>query len=467
MPLVEIDATPESRTNGWTTKTRSILRSRRTRIALIFLVACTLRLAFSTVPTLSNALPDPYGRMIHYLDVAHNVREGRGLVTDSRKVRAINRDWKEAGTRLPPRPYRSYPDSDSPEHHAFYDEKGYLLLTLGLAKLTGGVRMMNVLALQSVLSAICAVMLYLAAVRLFRNEFLSVSIAATYVLNPLEITLSAAPDHPVWPVYAAVIGVSILSQDWLGFTSAKRYVLLVAAGSFLSFCVVQRSTAIAVAGMVIIGAFWNFRRIGKGGMLALVVGAIIMRICISAVPLESPTIGRSLVFHTLAAGLSEFGAIEGMGWKDSEILEYITTRYDVQFGTPEFDAAFKQEYLAIVSERPWLPFSTAAQRVGVFLVGFRTGRNSLPIVIAFGLFKILVLIGLARWWRYADETRTASIMLSCLGVTVAAIAIHVPIVPLLLVYVAPTLILLTPVAMVGGWTCVEYVIPPAWLPRWQ
>ena len=141
------------------------------------------------VPAISDELPDSYLRAVQYADAANNVLQGNGIKLDRVKVDKIFLDWGATERRLPP-PYTNYKDSQSPQYDGFWDEKGYLMLTIGLAKLTGQIRYENVIYLQILLSGLASLLFANAVFRFTGVTSWAVSSGLIYSIHPVEILLA-------------------------------------------------------------------------------------------------------------------------------------------------------------------------------------------------------------------------------------------------------------------------------------
>jgi hypothetical protein len=157
------------------------------------------------------------------------------------------------------------------------------------------------------------------------------------------------------------------------------------------------------------------------------------------------------MYHTLLAGLSEFGDIEGLTWTDESLHAYVQKRHAVEPLTPEFDAAARQELETVLRQHPWLPLRVAARRVAEFLVAWRPARYGHPVLLAvFLAFKLAVLVGAFTAYRWCQRSGRGPLFLWALAVVLAPVLAHALIVPLLEVYIAATLVLITPLGMVGA-----------------
>ena len=414
---------------------------------MIFVATILVRSICAFVPAISDELPDSYLRAVQYADAANNVLQGNGIKLDRVKVDKIFLDWGATERRLPP-PYTNYKDSQSPQYDGFWDEKGYLMLTIGLAKLTGQIRYENVIYLQILLSGLASLLFANAVFRFTGVTSWAVSSGLIYSIHPVEIVLAISPDHPIWPVYAAVVALAALTFQWSSWPRGRAFFIAFLVGTFIGYCVVTRATVIAIAGTLVL-AFVLLRKFNFVTTIFLVLGLTFSIVASRFVLPDTPTVGRSIFYHTLLAGVSEFGAIEGLEWDDESINNYITKRYDVLPNTPEFDEAFKLEYHKLLEANPWLPISVPLKRFATFVVAWQPGRNIAPIVIILAAFKIAVVIGAIFAWKVVRRHNQLQPALCGSLIVFTPVLFHTLIVPLNIVYTAPSLILITPLAWIA------------------
>jgi len=413
-------------------------------VGSIFALALAARLAFLLVPALERLVPLPYYRALDFADAARNVLEGRGAVIDRQWVQRGIDQWQESGRRLPPEP-SAIPRSEAPELVPFYDEIGYLVLTIAFGWLVGDIHWLPPILLQCALSAGIAALLCICVTESFASRAAGLLVGLTYALHPLEIALAIGPDLPVWGIYAGSVCVCLV------LTPAKMRGLLplllrFSAGAFVGFCIAQRgpNAAVLAAASVALLALRRFREAGW-----ILAGAVALLCAFSALPLRVPSVGRSAMHHTLLAGLAEFGDIEGLEWKDASLHTYLQERYGVEPLTPEFDAAAKQELQKVLRERPWLPLRVAAHRLLEFTFAWRPARRALVLVAGFDLFKLAVVAGAIWAYLWCRKIGRAGLLLWTVVIVIAPVLLHGLIVPLLEVYIASTLVLLTPFAALG------------------
>jgi len=435
------------------------LGSRNGQLGLLFLAALALRIASFTVPGIEDlGLRDlgvhPYKRALHFADAVQNVQDGRGPVLDKTRVNAHARLWREGPSRLPPL-FDPGIARGEPEWTSYFDEKGYLLLMLGLHELRSGTYWKDVLVVQAVLSAAAAVGVAVAVHALLGHAMLALLAGWIYALHPLEILLSRLVDHPVWAVYAVVAGLLLAAVPW----PARRRgggVAPALLGAFLGLCVVHRVTNGATALVALVALAWP-RRSGTGRLVgAATAGLLLAVVGLGAVPLGQPAIGdgapavgRSAFYHTLLGGLSEFGDIEGLEWLDRSMHAYLKERYGVEKLTPAYNDAAREEYHRVLEARPLLPLQVAAKRVAFFLVAYRPERSPLPVVLGFGAFKVALVVGCVMAWRRMRSPEGRRRVEGSVAVGLAPIAVHVIIVPLIVVYIAPFLVVGTVPAVLG------------------
>ncbi len=416
-------------------------------LTAVVVLALGVRLVFVHVPAASDALGfRPYTRAVHYQQAAALLLEGEPAGFREGHRRAISAAWKASGHRLPP-DADTVPIPPGDPVVPFYDERGYLLFTTAIAAVTGRVAYADVLSVHAVLSALAAAGVATAA-RAVRPGLLALSAGALFALHPLELVLTAMPDLPVFAVWAVVLGVlAVLLPLTPGRPAGAA--ALVGCGAGIGVAVVLRAPTAAMAattlvGLVLAGGRAGLARAGWVG-LGLVLGFVLPAL----VPLDVPAVGRSAFWHTLLGGLAEFGHLPGLAWNDAVFDAYMQERHAVVLGDPGFSEAARTELLAVLAERPTLPLEVTAWRLGTFLAAYRPGKESLVWIGLMWGVKLLGVLGFATWW-VAARGREHREVLAVLLVVLAPLLAHALIVPLLEVYVAPTLVGLTLVGLVAG-----------------
>jgi hypothetical protein len=410
----------------------------------LFALALGVRLVLVFTP-LGDLAPPPYQRALNFADAARNVLAGQEAVVDREWLRRAIDDWHASGHRLPPLPL-TISRSDHPDLIPFYDELGYLALTLAFARVTGEVYWLSPILVQCLLSSAIAVILCMSIAEGFGNQRVALLFGLTYALHPLEVVLSIGPDLPVWGIYAGAVSLSLVAFPWTA-PSLAQATWRFAAGLFLGLCIVQRGPNLAAVAASLV-ALMALRRYRDAAWTS--AGALLALLLFSSVPLGTPSVGRNAMHHTLLAGLSEFGDIEGLAWEDAKLHRYLQERYGVDPFTPEFDASAKRELEKQVRERPWLPLKVVAQRLAEFTFAWRPGRTAPLLLVTFTAFKLAVAFGTCWACAWCRNNGRRPLLFWSLAVASAPLLAHALIVPLLEVYIAATLVLLTPLAIAGA-----------------
>jgi hypothetical protein len=399
--------------------------------------ALALRLIVLGVPGVAERIPvRPYSRAIHYQVAAEAIRSGEPAHLDTGRRDRILEAWRAADTFLPP-DAASVPPSPADARIGFYDERGYLLLTLAMAGVTGRVAYFDLLLAQALVSA-AAIGLVSHATRLAAGLAPAVAVGLVLALHPLDLVLVAMPDVPMWAVAATAVAAAMVLQGPTRPSPASLAVRVV-GGVFIGFAVVLRAPTLAVAAALLIALPIVRGRRGLVEAAAVAVGVAVGVVGPALAPLDLPPVGRSEFWHTLLGGLAETGRVPGLAWEDTSIDAYVGARHGVTLGDPGFSQAAKHEYFALLADDPALPARVTAERLWNFLIGYRPGKESWPYLVAIGLTKLAGLGGWAVWMGWArDEDRRRAIAVGL--VVLAPLLAHALIVPLLEVYVAASLI---------------------------
>lgn len=411
----------------------------------VVVLAFAVRLVVVGIPAVADRLPySPYSRSIHYQDAALSVLDGGPAVIHPEHVGRVAARWRADTTFLPP-DAATIPREQVDTSVPFYDERGYLLLTLGVARVTGRVAYLDLLFLQALVSTTIVGLLMLAADRA-RGALVGIGVGLALALNPLEIMLVAMPDLPVWAVWATLLAacaVLVPPGDRVGPDLIWRGLV----GVFVGWAIVLRAPTAAVLVIALLALPWVRGRRGWGQAAVMVAGALFGILLPAIVPLDIPSVGRTAFWHTLLGGLSEFGDVDGLRWHDAAIYAYVESRHGVTLGDPGFSEASKSEYLALLTERPWLPAWVTLQRLGHFAMAYRPGKEGVIWIAAMWMVKAPFLLATGVWVRRTrgrDRRGAVAVVL----VLLAPLLAHALIVPLLEVYVAPTLVGM--MVLVGG-----------------
>lgn len=417
---------------------------RRHPVAALGVGAVVFRVAFFAVPDLSDSLPrKTYSRAVGFAVAAEALLDGRGGQVDAARVSEVYRAWSASGARLPPPP-AGVPATAAAAWIDSAEEKGYVLLHAGWALVRGEVEWSGVLLLQALLSGLCVLLVGTAGGWVV-DERCALLAAAVYALHPLEIWASATPDLPVWAVYSAVAAcvVALTPVEHRGAGPYARSMLL---GGLVMFCAVVRSTNLAfLAAASLILWIRTGRRAWRHQVAFCGAAVAVLAVCAAAPP-KTPTVGRSVMYHNLLGGLGEFGDIEGLRWDDGAIRSYLLKRYGVTSHTPEYEEAARRAYEDTIRANPSLPLVVSAKRLAWLVAGYRAGRSPWTLVAPLLVLKLAVLYGLWAWWR---KRRSTSDVLSFLAVALTPIGVHVLVVPLLAIYLLPTIVLLS-IPAAGG-----------------
>lgn len=402
----------------------------------VVLASMTVRAGVLQVPAVADRLPgNVYLRAIHYQQAAEQLARGEGVHINLDQRQRLEARWVAEGHRIPP-DIAGFPALPEDRRIAFYDERGHLLFVRAIGMVMGRHSHHDVLLTQMAISSVLNGLLAAAAwSRLPLAAAAGVAVAC--VFQPLEMVLSATPDLPVWAVWATMAVVAAVLARPGSDSRLWPLVAAAGAGAVAGLAVVARGPSIAI---VVLGAIALWMAGGRRGFWSAALFflvAVTFAAWPGLAPLGIPSVGRSEFWHTLLAGLSEFGHIPGLQWDDGKLDAYMNERYQVVLGNPGYSEAARLEVLRLVSERPWLPVQVALTRAGWFLYALRPGRDSLPWVVALGFIKIGALFAWIWWLRDVENRRVA---LAVLLVVCATLLAHVAIVPLLEVYVAPALI---------------------------
>jgi len=430
------------------------------------LLTLSLRLLFVFVPPFADSLPRGYTRAAEYVEVAQNLLDGKGIVRSKERMDRVLADWRVRGTRLP-REIQGYPLGAQPEYQPFRSEVGYLFLTAFLGKVTGQVRYANMLVVQCLMSTLCCALLYRIAPAYTRRPQAPLLAALCYGLNPLELFLSTYPDLIIWAVYAGVVGVYFVGRVWN--TQVARDLLAVAGiGFFLGLCVVIRATTVAL--FVVWLCPFILRRpgtlalaltLGLGGLLPFELSYIIAK----SQPGEAGAAGAAS-YHNLLGGLGEFGDVPGLRYDDRVILKWVN---DQGYRDPHthqpfphssgryYDSSCERAYWKLFTEDPWRPFLVAAKRLAHFTVAYRPEKESPPLLAVITLLKLLFLAGVVAWWRECADPFCRRQAVCFLGIASAPVLVHLPLSPLLEVYIAPSVILGGLIAAYGAGVVVGWL----------
>ncbi len=406
-------------------------------IAGITALALAVRLTVVGVPGVADQLPvRPYARAVHYQVAAEAIRAGEPARLDVDRRDRILAAWTAAGTFLPPDAAR-FPAQPGDARVGFYDERGYLLLTLATAGVTGRVAYFDLLSVQALVSA-GAIGIVSAATRRIAGVLAAVAVGLVLALHPLDLILVAMPDVPMWAVAATGVAAATALHDPARLDAGTLTARLL-GGLFLGFATVLRAPTLAVAAALLVALPLARGRKGviEAGVVA--IGVALGVVAPALVPLDLPAVGRSEFWHTLLGGLAETGRISGLAWEDTAIDDYVAARHGVKLGDAGFSEAAKAEYLALLRADPLLPIRVTAERLWNFLVGYRPGKESWPYLVAIGVTKLAGLGGWAAWivaTRGPARRRALAVGL----VVLAPLLAYALIVPLLEVYVGASLI---------------------------
>ena len=410
----------------------------------IFVLAAIFRCGILHTPSISNHLLRPYYRCINYAIAAKNIRNTDSCVVGAVQKENAYTEFKKSGLLLPPAPSTIPKLAVDEVPLPFVDEIGYLLLTLGLAKVTGQISYYNPIYLQIFISSVFASFISLIAFRISKSFCFALLIGVAIACNPLEAMVSVLPDLPIWAWYAACgsFFVSYLAIKSKEHSTTIDLIFCVLLGLLVGFCVSIRLPSLIFPAVVFILCIFYWRLISKRRIATFFVAMIVALIAVKSFDFGVPTVGRSAFWHTLLGGMSEFGDIEGLAWRDDIIDEYIQSRHEEVLPlTPEYSAAAKQEYFSLVEQRPWLPFQVSMKRLANFAVAYRPSKNGILLIIAFAFLKLFAIAGFVFSYRKLEHPQKA-MMVFCLGLGLANIFAHVLIVPLLEIYILPCLIIL-------------------------
>ena len=410
----------------------------------IFVCACVFRFVIVFTPAISERNIRPYARCMNYAIAAKNIRGGHGCTIGVEQKKQAYADFKKSESMIPDHPESIVELANDQTHGPFVDEIGYLLLTLGLANVSGEVSYYNAIYLQIFLSSIFAVLACAITFQLSRSLVFAGLIGVAIAFNPLEAMVSVLPDLPIWAWYATIASFAV------GYVAVRAKVnpkltdwgVCILLGLLVGFCVSVRLLSLVFPVTLLMYALLRFRFFSKTRVTVFLVAVVVSIVSVKSFDFGVPTVGRSAFWHTLLGGMSEFGDIEGLEWKDGVIDNYIQQRHgDLEPLTPEYSAAAKKQYWQELSDRPKLPVQVFLQRVGNFLVAYRPTKNGLPLVVAFAMLKIFALAGfVAAYRRLGQHGRILLTFAALLGL--ANLFSHALIVPLLEVYILPILITL-------------------------
>ncbi len=247
------------------------------------------------------------------------------------------------------------------------DTVGYGVVLGLLWKLTGSLHYHDVQILQILLYLLSLVLVFQIAVMLFGSTSIAwwCLIAHLFFLPLIALNVQAVRD--VWAYYGTVL----LLWGVLRFLHGKNFLILVLCGIGVALCQWVRPTVFLAVLMVI-------------GVLVLLV--LLKRnswrkilICISCLGATNLVIfwlpfmtynkvayNRLMVGpigQDLLEGLGEFENPWGFELSDEFVATFIGQKYQLQYGTPEFDDKAKEEFLIAYKQQPSLYWRNIFKRL--------------------------------------------------------------------------------------------------------
>lgn len=267
---------------------------------------------------------------------------------------------------------RSYDFGYPSERFPINDTIGYGVVLGLLWKLTGSLRFFDVILLQIIIFSLCMFLFYRIAVMLFHDVRTALfGGLALLIFFPL-ISLNIHAVRDIWAYY----GLIVLVYSILSFFHYTSWRTLIFGCSFFSVCQYIRPTlSLAVLTffcVLLIYAFFSYRERKKSlQILGILFVSNAIFFWIPFITYNKQTYDRYFVGpvgQDLLEGLGEFTNTWGYHLNDLWIADYIGKKYNVVYGTPEFDERAKEEFWQAFSEDPLFYFKGIVRRIPSLLV---------------------------------------------------------------------------------------------------
>lgn len=232
------------------------------------------------------------------------------------------------------------------------DTIGYGVLLGLLWKITGSLQFFDVQVLQIILFSFLMLYYYQLAYLLFGAESIAFLCGIAHLLFFPLLAYNIMPVRDVWAYY----GLLILAYATVAFynkqLTSKR---LLAYVVFFSICLWMRPTLALAAILFSLSALRTCDRTKACIYLAILWTVTGTLFWVPSTYYNHINYGRYFVSpagQSLLEGLGELSNPWGHRLNDEYINEFISAKYQLRYGTPEFDEAAMQEFTSCVKEKP-------------------------------------------------------------------------------------------------------------------